>query len=299
MLFIINPVAGAGRAGSCWTQFESQLKSAGLQSDKVFTQAKGEARSLAIAAAGKQPLIVAVGGDGTVSEVADGILGSEATQTILGVVCCGTGNDFARAVGILDSKDSLRALAGGRMALADVIRVECTANGKPSARHVLSFAAVGIAAEAQRQTTVVLKRMVGERWAYRLGIIRALFRYRAPLMRVTCDDRTWQERILFLCANNGENLGGGMRIAPGARIDDARFDVNLVQDLSWWQALAQLRRLSQGRHTGHPRVQYFQAATLEVHPDPPSEVAADGDIIGHTPARFEIRPGALRILVPP
>jgi diacylglycerol kinase (ATP) len=299
MLFIINPAAGAGRAGTVWGQFERELKARGVRSEKSLTQAKGDAKCLALAGAGRHSLVIAVGGDGTVSEVADGILGSKAPCTKLGLVPCGTGNDFGRVLGIRTPMDAIQAMEGGRTTRADVIQVECDVSGKRSASHAVSFAAVGIAAEAQRQTTVFLKRIVGERWAYRLGIVRALLRYHPPRMRVNCDGRTWEDWVLFLCASNGENLGGGMRIAPGARIDDGRFEVNIVRKVSWWRALAQLRRLSRGRHTGHPDVRYLQALSLQIDADPVSEVAVDGDIIGQTPARFEVRPAALRVVVPP
>jgi len=297
ILFIINPVAGAGQAGAVWSGLQPELERFGLPVEQVVTQEKGHAKHLALAAAAKYPIVVAVGGDGTVSEVAGGILSGN-DGTALGIVPLGTGNDFARAWGIHRAAEGLRAIVGSRTAKADAIQVKYMLQGRNTVGHAVSFVAAGIAAEAQRQTTDALKRFFGSRLAYRLGVLRALWCYRAPLMRVTCDGQTWEERVLLLCASNSEHVGGGMRIAPGARADDGRFYVNLVQDVGRWEALSQIRRLSHGRHTNHPRVRYFSAVKLDVDSDPPSEVAADGDIIGHTPARIEIRHHALRVLIP-
>jgi diacylglycerol kinase (ATP) len=89
-----------------------------------------------------------------------------------------------------------------------------------------------------------------------------------------------------------------MRIAPGARIDDGFLNVNLVGAVSRWQALKQLRQLSHGQHTSHPMVQYFPARSISIESDPPGEVAADGELIGLTPATFTVKPKALEVLVP-
>jgi diacylglycerol kinase family enzyme len=117
-------------------------------------------------------------------------------------------------------------------------------------------------------------------------------------MRVTCDGQTWQNRFLLVCASNCEYSGGGMRLAAGAKMDDGRLDVNVCAALGRVAAAALLWKIWRGRRPSHPQLRYFTARTVAVEADPPIAVAADGEIIGQTPAQFEVVPQALKILVP-
>jgi len=116
-------------------------------------------------------------------------------------------------------------------------------------------------------------------------------------MQVTLDGRSWHEHFLIASASNAECAGGGMRIAPGGRVDDGLLNVNLIRNLGRFRALRQFQNLCQGRHTDHPDVHYLTGRSLAIHSDPPIEVAVDGDLVGHTPARFEVLPRALAVLV--
>jgi diacylglycerol kinase (ATP) len=134
--------------------------------------------------------------------------------------------------------------------------------------------------------------------AYPLGLIAALFRYQAPMLRVSCGGCHLHKRFLLAGASNTEIIGGGMRIAPGALIDDGLLNINLVEALGPLRALKQLNRLRRGDHITHPAVQYLSAQKLEVDADVPCGVATDGEVIGFTPAAFIARPKALRVCVP-
>jgi diacylglycerol kinase (ATP) len=143
-----------------------------------------------------------------------------------------------------------------------------------------------------------MKRLLGEWLAYRVGLLRALWSYRPPAMRVTCDSQPREERFLLACASNSERAGGGIRLAPGAQLDDGLLNINLVEAVNRREALRQFVRLCQGRHTAHPKVSYLTALSLAVEAEPALEVVADGDLIGHTPARFNVKPKALQVRVP-
>jgi YegS/Rv2252/BmrU family lipid kinase len=231
-------------------------------------------------------------------EVAGGILSSAATQTALGIVPFGTGNDFARNSGIHNEDHAHDALTQGQTRFVDVIEARCVVEGKPSVRHALLFAGVGIISESLKQTTTQVKRLFGQRFAYPVGMLRALWSYRSPLMRITCDGQLFQGRFLFAGVSNSETAGGGMRIAPGAQTDDGLLNVNLIRELGRWEALKQLRRVCKGQHTTHPSVRYLPAVSLGVEAESRLEVAADGDLIGHTPAQFRVLPKALEVRVP-
>jgi diacylglycerol kinase family enzyme len=177
----------------------------------------------------------------------------------------------------------------------DAIRVNCVVDGRPKARLALGFAAVGITGDLLRQTTRPVKRLFGQRLAYYIGLVRAIWSYRPARMRVACDASVWEERFLFVCAGNCERAGGGMRISPGARSDDGRLNVNLISSMERWETLRQLYLLRRGRHTTHPKVRYLTASSVAIDTDPAIAVAADGDLIGWTPARFGVQPKALKV----
>lgn len=298
VLFIINPTAGAGYAGRRWTALDQRLRQSGIRAETRFTTRPGEAALLARQAAGSYDAIAAVGGDGTASETADGLLSVGRPSSALAVVPFGTGNDFATALGIRTEAEAIGSLVSGKTRLVDVLAVHCSAHPKPVVRHVLLFAGVGIVSETLRCTNGLVKRLFGQKLSYPVGLAWALCRHSSPRMQIQCAGRSYDERFLFVGASNTEIAGGGMRIAPGACIADGQLNANLVQALSRWEAFRQLRRVCRGQHITHPRVAYLAAPSLEIQSDLPLEVAADGELIGHTPARIEVRAQALSVCVP-
>lgn len=296
--FIINPAAAAGRGAARWAELQKQFRHDGIEGPVRFTARPGDAVHFAQTLGRDCEVVVAVGGDGTLFELASGLLLSGATNPTLGVVPVGTGNDAARQCGIHDATQARLALRGHHTRTMDVIRVCCQAQGATVLRYALLFGAVGIAGEALQRTTPLVKRIFGRRLAYPVGALRAIRSYRAPQMRVTCDGQTWNNRFLLVCASNGEMAGGGMRLAPGARIDDGVLDVNLCKALGRWATIALLWQACRGRRMAHPKLRYFTARTVAVEADPPLAVAADGELIGHTPAMLEVVPQALKILIP-
>jgi YegS/Rv2252/BmrU family lipid kinase len=295
-LFIVNPVAGARRGRKRWERFTRELREESTPFDEVITARAGEAMQTAHDRAGDYEVMVAVGGDGTAFEVASGVLSAANGRAALAVVPVGTGNDIARALGIRSLSDARQALTRGRLESIDVIRIECRVDAQAAVRHALLFAGVGIAGESLRLTTPTVKNVFGERLAYPAGLLRALWSYRAPLLRVAHDAQNGEGRFLFVCASNGEWAGGGMKLAPGARMDDGVLNINLIGALGRLEALKLLRRVCQGRHTDHPKVRYLMASELKVESDEALEVAADGELVGYTPARFVVRPKALKVV---
>ena len=297
-LFIINPTAGGGRGLQRWAQFADRLLKETPAPAHFFTTEPREAERIASKAAQEYDLLVAVGGDGTVSEIANGILSTENSKTALAIVPCGTGNDFARTAGVPNQEDALQALLHGTLHQVDVIRISCIADGQTVSRYALSFGGVGIIGAVLRNATLGWKRVLGRSMAYRVGLLKALWNYSSPNMRIMTDGKKVEGRFLFLGLNNGEDAGGGLKLAPGARNDDGVLNVNLVGEVGRWEGLKEIRQLSRGTHTAHPKVAYFPARDVSVEAEEALEVAADGDLIGHTPARFEVRPGVLALLTP-
>jgi len=296
--FIVNPAAGAGRGRARWEKFRSDFQPGGAKAEVVFTSRPGEAVRLARELAQECDVVVAGGGDGTCFEVVSGILLSGSATVRMGLVPLGTGNDTAILCGIGDTALARQALTRGQTRAFDVIRIRCREAGADVTRYSLLYASVGIIGEVLKQVTPEVKRMFGRRLAYPVGALRAILKYRAPQIRVTCDASTWEKRFLLLCASNAELSGGGMQLAPGAKVDDGLLDVNLAETVSRWAAARLIYRMSRGCRISHPKLRYFTARTITADADPSIEVQADGEIIGHTPAHFEVMPKALEILVP-
>ncbi len=297
-VFIINPVAASGRGQARWAELKAGFLQDNAEAKVLVTTQSGEAVRLAQEAAPNCDLVVAVGGDGTVFEVVSGLLLSGATNTQFGIVPIGTGNDVARQCGIRDAAQARIALEGPRTKVLDVIRIQCQAGSTSVTRHALLYGAVGIVAEVLKQTTPRVKRLFGPRLAYHVGALRAILSYRPPPMQVTCDGQTQAGRFLMVCASNSEEAGGGMRLAPGALMDDGQLNLNLCKPIGRCRTVALLWNIFKGRQLSHPKLRYFPVRTVSVAACPPIEVEADGELIGHTPALFEVMPRSLKLLVP-
>jgi len=299
LLLIVNPDAGAGRLRKQSEALRAGLSRHGLAAETIFTERPGQAVELAQEAGGRFGVVVAVGGDGTVNEVASGLLQAQGPAAVLGIIPTGTGNDIATQLGLRSVEVALAALAKGIPRAFDVIEVTWGGGAERGRRFALSFAAVGFAGELIKRTTPRLKRLLGPRLCYSVGFVRALAGFEPPFMRVTVDGQAQEGRFFHVCAGNAEYAGGGvMRISPGARMDDSQLNICLIEAVGRLEALRCLPRLLRGTHITHPKVRYFTGQALALQADPPSEVQLDGDSLGHTPATFQLRPGAIRVLVP-
>jgi YegS/Rv2252/BmrU family lipid kinase len=296
--FIINPAASAGRCQTQWAELQDYFRQDSVPAKCLFTARPGDAVRFAQDMARECDIVVAVGGDGTIFEVASGLLLSGATHPCLGIVPLGTGNDAARLCGVSDLAQARMALRNARTKTVDAIKICSQANGTTVTHYGLLYGAVGLIGEAVKRTTPWVKRIFGRRLAYPVGALRAILSYRAPQMRVTCDGQTWENRFLLVCASNGELSGGGMRLAPGAKMDDGLLDVNVCEAVGRGVAISLLWKISRGRRVTHSKLRYFTARALAVEADPPMEVQADGELIGHTPVQLEVVPRALRVLIP-
>jgi diacylglycerol kinase (ATP) len=283
-LAIVNPAAGRGRAAQVW----NRLLVAHASVECVMTEAPGHARHLALDAAKRGvERVVVVGGDGTVSEVADGVAG---TQVAVGVVPAGTGNDFSRALGLPPEAGAAARLAfGGSTRWIDLGQV------RVGERHVafVNVAGCGFDAEVVRRTSAAPR--LGGMLPYLIGIVRTLTAFRPRLMRLEVDGQPLERRALGVAVANGPRYGGGMLIAPHAVIDDGLFEVCLIGDVTPMQLLALLPRLYAGTHTGHRAVEFFKCRELRVAPVMSADVScqADGELLGAIPVTFTIQPRGL------
>ena len=299
ILLIANPASGNRQGEQRLAEAKSHLEALGHSVAAKLTKAPGHAADLAGAVATRYGIIAALGGDGTVNEVANGLMAiGPSERPALAVLPVGTGNDVARTFGLAKFGTALDALANGSTRTLDVIRVQLMLHGKTVTRHALLFAAAGFAAEVIRKTGPRVKRIFGRRFSYSVGFFRALAGFRAPKFSVKWDGGEKQERLFQVCAGNTEFGGGVMRISPGAKPDDGLLNISLVGELSRLGIVRRFPGILSGRYVEDKRVDYFTGKRLEIDAEPVAEIQADGDIIGTTPAVIELLPGALRLVTP-
>ena len=317
---ILNPYANRWNARARRSRVVEALHQAGVRFETVETAGPGDATGLARAAAeAGASAVVAIGGDGTVSEVANGLLlAAGAGVTVpMGVIPQGTGNDFADMAGLpRDPCAAARVIAGGHVRAIDVALVTY---GHVAGVPVLDPAGVpartGAAIAARRffdnncalamEPLVTIEntriRRVSGNLRYILALLRALRKLQVWHMRVAWDEGSYEGPVHLLSVCNSPRCGGLFRMAPGALMDDGLLDVVLAPRLSRWDILTILPRLLRGTHLGHPRVEHFRTRHLHVESTPPTPIHADGEVLAAAATRidYDTLPGKLMLLAPP
>ncbi|MFC1948834.1 diacylglycerol/lipid kinase family protein [Chloroflexota bacterium] len=296
---IVNPAAGAKSTYRKWPRISRLLKHIGLSFDHEYTEGIGHAVELARAAAVKgYRYLVAVGGDGTVNEVVNGMLDSaDAADMTLGMVSTGTGSDFARSIGIPKHYiNACSCLTSSRRSSIDVGVVEYQSNSKTLQRFFVNAAGIGFDAAAV-ETTERLPKYFGGTIPYLFGLLRTLFGYKNQLVELRIGDRVETSRVLSVVVSNGCYFGGGMRVAPEARLDDSLFDVTVIGDVGKFDLLKSLPMIYKGTHGKHPKVSMEKAEKITVNSPERLLVQADGELLGEGPASFWLKPAALSIVV--
>ena len=295
VILIVNPTAGRGMAGRQVPEIRRLLGEAAADWAWQFTEKSGDATALARAAveAGARR-VVAVGGDGTLHEVMNGVLGSGA---VVGLIPYGTGNDFGRALGLHGSLETAcGTLTRGIIKNIDIGRIEGTGTGGP--RHFLVLAGTGYDAWTAQTVNSGIRFLSGP-LAYVWGAVLTLWKFQPFTLTLTLDDGPPRKlQAMFVSFANAETTGGGMKIAPGAKVDDGCLDICLVARVSKPTLLYNLTQIFSGRHVRCPAVTMLKARHLAVDADPPQPLLIDGEVIGTTPASITLLPGALPFLVP-
>lgn len=238
-------------------------------------------------------LLVVVGGDGTVNEVANGVAESGAEIALLS---SGTGEDFGRTHGVPDRfADAVRTVLEGRTRTIDLGRVEC--EGSPS-RFFANVGSAGMSGSVARRANSMSKAL-GGRATFFYALTREFLVWRNTEVTVELDGGVRREgRLHDVIVANGNFHGGGMRLAPDAQQDDGLFDVVTIGDIDKLDFLTTAPKLYSGRYLSHPKVELWRSSAVAIEAAEPLPLEVDGEPIGTTPARFEVVPGALRLRVP-
>lgn len=287
---IVNPVAGRGKSYARWDLLKRELLDHKLYVDEFITKARGMATDLAryIQKAGYTRLMVA-GGDGTLHEVINGL--DLPANLEIGILPTGTGNDFARAVGLAyEKKLALRLMNEGRTRLIDL--------GEVNQRKFVNIAGVGFDAQVAHEVNSGFKFVSGTA-AYLMALVKVMLTYQSlPIDIYINDDIKKTEEILFFTVANAPYIGGGMKIVPQAVIDDGLFHICLAQKVSRLEIFKTLPKIYHGKHIEHPKVHIITARELRLSSIFPLPLHADGELLGALPAYFRVLPRSLLLLVP-
>ncbi|GAB4457550.1 MAG: diacylglycerol kinase family lipid kinase [Armatimonadaceae bacterium] len=281
---IYNPTAGRGHGGGLVEQAKSLI---GSGFEWIPTQRAGHAVELAREAAKNHQIVAAFGGDGTVSDVAKGLFGTEAT---LGIIPVGTGNDYARNLNLpLDLPEAINTVLNGVVRRVDVGII----NDIP----FINNAGTGFDAQVMETMNTSIRFTKG-RPAFMLAILKNFVTYKPFTVQMTInDDPPRKERALMISVLNGKMYGAGMQAAPHADMDDGLLDVLLIKSVPKFKLISVIAKIGTGQHLGEEGVEMLKVRSLKIEATPTQPLNVDGDIRGATPATISIKPRAMKVLV--
>lgn len=295
IVIVLNPAAGRGRAARARAALEALLTEISRSHPDppdwymVETTGAGSGAELAAEAARQGAQIVAAaGGDGTLGEVANALIG---TGAVLAALPLGTGNDFARHIGLgTDLRKAVQTLFDGIPRRVDL-------GQEHGGRRFINIAGGGFDAAVADRVNRGYRLLRGTA-AYLAAVSETLMRFRPVPMRVTIDGEVRELRAMLCAVANSRSYGGGMKIAPCACINDSLFDICLIGAAGRLEFLRAFPRVFTGTHITHPKVTMLRGRQVRLETDPPLPVLLDGEICGLTPVEFTIEPGALSVLMP-
>ncbi len=300
-LVILNPHAGSGRASRLWAAVEPSLRAGLGDLELVVTQGQQDVDSaVERALAGGLERVISIGGDGTNNSLVNALAAyydrnPGTALPVFGTLPVGTGRDWARSAGIpFDLQTAARWLATAQPRPTDVGLLLC--DGQP--RHFLNIASAGLSGEVDRRVNLVRSRRP---WTFLVATVATIIAYQPVHMRVLADGELWHDGSAYTAVvANGTTFGHGMAIAPNADMADGLFDLVLVEAMPRVKALAALRKVYDGSHLSVSGVRHRRAATVEiVSAGPPLDLDLDGEHAVGSHLVFNVRPGFLRVLLPP
>ena len=304
---IVNPKSQGGRLGKRWPELADILQRQ-FPFDDVHTESAGHATELVREALrGGAERIVAIGGDGTVNEVVNGFFENGkpfAPHASFALIPFGTGGDFRRTLGIpLDTLEAAKIIAANHERAIDVGRLDYVAtDGAKAVRMFANIASFGVSGVVDRLVNESGKKL--GRLSFAIATARATWSYKNQRVSLVFDGEVAQRTeatINTVAVANGKYFGGAMMVAPNAELDDGQFDVIAMGDFGFADLLKSGRRLYQGTHLAMDKVTARRARLVEAEPVDPKgvlELDVDGEPLGRLPARFELLPGALKVVVP-
>ncbi|MET8150448.1 diacylglycerol/lipid kinase family protein [Actinoplanes sp. NPDC049668] len=281
---VVNPAAGSGAAAGRITRLARELREGGAAVTVRYSRGLAHATDLAAEAAALGHAVLAAGGDGLAGAVAAGLAGTGAE---LAVIPAGRGNDLSRAVPLpSDPAEAAAALRTLPSAPVDV--------AEAGGRVVVGSVYAGIDAAANDLAN--RRRLPRRPVAYQLAALAVAVRWRPVGYTLTVDGETVRLSGHTVVVANAPWYGGGLRVAPNARLDDGLLDLVIVGALPRYRMVSVLAALRRGAHVGLPGIETRRVRQVTVAADRPLPVYADGEPLGRAPVTVRVRPSALRLI---
>lgn len=298
-ILIVNARAGKGKVSKNLPELIENLEARGIGYQVRMTEGPGHATQIARESLHKgDRFLVAVGGDGTVHEVVNGMIEDDKAidpESVLGVVAAGTGCDFIKTFGIPATASHAAAhLDGHEHFPIDIGKITLTVDGESVVRYFANIAEVGIGA-ATVGTAQRLPRWLGPT-VYFFAFWLTLRKHRIADVTIDLVDRTYEGKLNNLVVANGQFFGGGMKIAPKAAPTDGLFDIQ-IEHARKREAIAIMPKVYKGQHVPHPDIFEAKRVKCSVECDRPLPIEADGELLGTTPASFEVLKNAINLKV--
>jgi YegS/Rv2252/BmrU family lipid kinase len=292
----VNPQAGGGRARKYLTPIQALFRSLEVPAEWITPDSAGELESVVRAAISQgHKALFAIGGDGTFQGLVNAAYGAD---VLLGILPLGGGNDFATAAGIpIHPVKATEALMHGTIRCVDLVRA-CTADGRT--RLYAGGGGVGLDAEALCYASREYRRLPG-RLRYIASALHALVGYTPLEIRLEFpgnEEDAYSGEVLLAGVLNTPTYGGGLRLAPGATLDDGLLHVVLIEDLKAFEILKLLPRLTASGELRTERVKRWRVQRVRLSTGRPCLFHGDGEILGPTPVELELARDAVRLLVP-
>lgn len=296
--FIVNGICRSPKKVYSEIQAFEDLQLA-EQVTKLETEHAGHAIELARDASEKHDIVIAVGGDGTVNEVVNGIM-QASKQAILGVFPAGTANDLSRTLeleldgkqlGELIDKKSFRSVDIGHADLVDSEAGELE-------RYFINVIDFGIGGYVVEKVTNSRKTF-GAKFTFLKAIFNSLLTYEQSVVKISADDFDWEGKLLSLAVSNGQYFGSGIQIASDALLDDGKFNVCIMSDISTADYLKHVNKIRKGHKINHKGVRYLTTKSLSINPvDLSCAIDIDGEFCGYAPATIKLLPKKIKLIAP-
>ncbi len=287
--FIVNPLAGHGNYKHVIYDIESTFSASDFNYDIHILKGKGEATLIAKESASNYDIIVAVGGDGTVNEVLNGLIG---TDVILGIIPVGTGNGIAREFGLpLKVKKACKVISDGHTRWIDI--------GKAGCRYFMGCAGTGFDALIAKFAGEVRGPFRGI-WIYFFAGLMVFNRYNPKLVKIKIDSELSLEmKPLIIAVANTKRYGGRALITPMAEPDDGLFDICVINFMNMFSLVRHLPKLFKGTHTSLPQVKIYKGKSVLIQANEPIPFHIDGETLDNCCSiQVNLLPKAIKLLVP-
>jgi YegS/Rv2252/BmrU family lipid kinase len=286
-VILLNDTAGRGSARKKHEQIRAIAEGEEIEVRGAPTPEAMEVEARRLAASYER--VIAAGGDGTVHRVLNGLFG---TGAALGIIPAGSGNDLAVNLGIPRGVHAAISLG-----LTAPVRKIDLCHVMPQGRYYACIASFGIDSHANRVANEHRGPFRGTA-LYVWSLLVALAQFQPPEVTVTHDDGQYRGPIMLLAAANAASYGGGLRIAPGAQLNDGFIHMVAIRRMSRTTLLRHFPKIFNGSHVDLDEVTYILSRRLRIEADRPLDIFADGEFVGQTPATIEVLPEALRVIAP-